>query len=62
MLSMTTATKNSELSINYLVINFLTSITGGLLFVYNIFSLNNIHHVTLDKKFNKLLQGTHILN
>ena len=59
---MKTTTKNSELSINYLVINFPTSIIGDFLYVYNISIFKNIHHITLDKKFNKLLQETHLLN
>ena len=59
---MKTTTKNSELSINYLVINFPTSIIVDFLYVYNISSFKNIHHITLDKKFNKLLQETHLLN
>ena len=62
VLSMKTTTKNSELNINYLVNNFPTSITGNLLHVYSISSLKNIHHLTPEKKFNKLLQGTPILN
>ena len=62
MLSRKTTTKNSKLSINYLVINFPNSNTGGLLYVYNISSLKNIYYKTHDIKFNKLLQGTHILN
>ena len=56
---MKTTTKNSELNINYLVNNFPTSITGDLL---NIPRLKSIHHLTPEKKFNKLLQGAHILN
>ena len=59
VLSMKTTTKNSELNINYLVNNFPTSITGDLL---NIPRLKSIHHLTPEKKFNKLLQGAHILN
>ena len=31
------------------------------MYVYNISSVINIHHITHNKKFNKLLQGTHIL-
>ena len=53
--------KNSELSINYFN-KFPHSITGNLGYVYNISSLKNIHHITPDKKFNKLLQVTHMLN
>ena len=41
---------------------FPTSTTGDLLHVYNISSVNNVHHITHYKKFNKLLQGTHISN
>ena len=59
---MKTATKNSEISINYLVINFPASIIGDFLYVYNISSFKNIHHITFDKKFNKLPQETHLLN
>ena len=45
MLSMKTATKSSKLSINYLIINLPTGNTGDLLYVYNISSLKNIHHL-----------------
>ena len=62
VLSMKTTTKGSKLSINYLAINFPTTDRGNLFYVYNIFSLKNIHHITHDIKFNKLLQGTCLLN
>ena len=42
--------------------NFPTSFTCDLGYVYNISSLKNIQHITPDKKLNNLLQGTHILN
>ena len=52
---METTSKNSKLSINNFKINFPTSNTCDLLYVYTISNLKNIYHITHDIKFNKLL-------